>query len=659
MNAIIFSIIVFILSGVVSFLIGLGGKRQMAPRLGAWGAVVAAVIGLVPAVRVLAGRFISPFVLPWSIPLGSFSLKMDMLSAFFLVIILVMTACAAVYGLGYGKEYEGRKSNGGAWLCYNTLAASMVMVCIADNALLFLVAWEIMALASFFLVAFEHEKNEVRKAAWIYMTATYLGTACLLPMFLLLGSGPGSLNFAGFNLLHDSRLADICFLLALVGFGTKAGIMPFHVWLPEAHPAAPTHVSAIMSGVMIKTGIYGIVRVLTFIGPPHVWWGGLLIAAGAVSGVMGVLFALSQHDLKRLLAYHSVENIGIIFIGLGVGIIGACTGADIVAVLGFAGALLHVVNHALFKGLLFMGAGAVYRQTRTREMDLLGGVLKKMPITGTTFLIGAVAISGLPPLNGFISEFLIYAGSFLGIVRQKQVFVLPLASAVAALALIGGLAAACFTKAFGIVFLGGPRSPGHVAQSEASPLMTVPMIICASLCCIIGLAGPLAAGRAAQVVVSVFGIQSPSGLNAVSDLLFKVSGVSLLLIIGAVAMTIIRNLLLQKRSVRTSVTWDCGYTAGTSRMQYSASSFAQPITDLFAFFLRTKKRVKMSAGYFPAEAHLETETPDVGNERLYRPLFIFVKALLSKFGVLQQGRIQVYVLYLVVALLVLLFWRLR
>jgi formate hydrogenlyase subunit 3/multisubunit Na+/H+ antiporter MnhD subunit len=656
MTLILCSFIIFIASGLASFCFSLAGKKH-GPCIGAWGAVCAAVIGCIPAVGVLAGRHIEPFVYSWSLFLGSFCLKLDMLSAFFLLVILIITAFSAVYGLGYLKDDHNPDRL--TWFFFNLLGASMAMVCVAGNAVLFLLAWEVMALSSFFLVISEHEKTVVRKAAWIYMVATYLGTICLLPMFLMLGTGSVSLDFGMLGRTGQSRLADACFILALIGFGAKAGIMPFHVWLPDAHPAAPSHVSALMSGVMIKTGIYGLLRIMTFLGTPHLWWGITLIVIGAVSGILGVLFALAQHDIKRLLAYHSVENIGIIFIGLGIGFTGICTGVPVVAMLGFAGALLHVVNHALFKSLLFMGAGAVYRKTHTREMDMLGGVIKKMPITGVTFLIGAAAISGLPPLNGFVSEFLIYAASFFGIVRQQFNITLPLAAAVTALALIGGLAASCFAKAFGIVFLGEPRSVNHKSEGEVGPLMLTPMIACAALCCIIGLLGPIAAGKSAAVALSLFGLKSPPEFASVSVLLVKTCGVLWALTILITVFYFVRNLLLRNRSVRTEVTWDCGYSAGTSRMQYTASSFAQPIIDLFAGVLGTEKSGRIPEKYFPAKAEFSSETPDAGNERIYRPIFSHVTSFLARFGILQQGRIQIYVLYIVIALMTMLFWRLR
>ncbi len=342
-----------------------------------------------------------------------------------------------------------------------------------------------MSLASFFLVMFDHEKDEVMRAGWTYLAATHLGTAFLLVMFLVLGAG-GSLDFSA--LTASGLPAALVFAAALIGFGTKAGFVPLHVWLPEAHPAAPSHVSALMSGVMIKTGIYGLLRVMTFLGAPAAWWGWSLVVIGAVSGVAGVLFALAQHDLKRLLAYHSVENIGIIALGLGIGILGTVSANPVVAAMGFCGALLHVVNHGIFKSLLFLGAGSVLHATGTRAIDRLGGLIKSMPVTGAAFLVGAAAICALPPLNGFVSEFLVYSAAFNSVAAGTQVWGGMVV--IGGLALIGGLAAACFTKAFGVVFLGEPRSRDAVGVHEAPLSMCWPMATLAALCLAIGLTAP-------------------------------------------------------------------------------------------------------------------------------------------------------------------------
>ena len=393
---------------VVSALAALLTRRfpKACTLLGAGGAVAGCALALLPAARGLCGAAVS-IRYPWSLPGGTFYAEIDSLSAFFLIPALGLPLVSAIYGGKYMMAYAGKKSLGASWFFYNLLAAGMAMSIVARNAVLFLMAWETMALASFFLVTFENEKPEAREAGWIYLVATHIGTAFLLVFFLL--PGGESLDFDRFN---PGAHPGLLFLLALVGFGTKAGFMPLHVWLPEAHPAAPSHVSAVMSGAMIKTGIYGLLRALMLLGQPPAWWGWVLVVIGISSGVLGVLFALAQHDLKRLLAYHSVENIGIIALGLGAGLLGVSYHSPVLAVLGFGGGLLHVLNHALFKGLLFLGAGSVAHGTGTREIDRLGGLLKRMPWTGITFLVGAAAISGLPPLNGFISEFLIYLGAF-------------------------------------------------------------------------------------------------------------------------------------------------------------------------------------------------------------------------------------------------------
>src|SRR5436309_904152 len=371
MTLLLLALFIFLLAGLTALVAG--SSARWSTIVGAGGAMIGSLIGLIPTISVLRGAP-SPVVrLPWEVPYGSFFIALDALSAFFLLPIFVLSAVAAVYGSEYLQAYREKKSLGASWCFFNLLIASMALVVIARNGVLFLVAWEVMALASFFLVTFEDEHESVREAGWIYLVATHLGTVFLLALFILLGREHGSLDFDRFT---ASAGSSVVFLLAVIGFGAKAGFMPLHVWLPEAHPAAPTHVSALMSGVMIKTGIYGIVRMLGFLGPPAPWWGWVLIGAGAVSGITGVLFALAQHDLKRLLAYSSVENIGIITMGLGVGVLGLSSGTPWLAALGFVGALLHVLNHAIFKGLLFLGAGAVLTATGTRDMERLGGLLR-------------------------------------------------------------------------------------------------------------------------------------------------------------------------------------------------------------------------------------------------------------------------------------------
>jgi formate hydrogenlyase subunit 3/multisubunit Na+/H+ antiporter MnhD subunit len=628
-------------------------------RIGASGAVAGCTLAIIPAARVLAGSASESLRVGWQVPYGAFFVEIDALSAFFLVPILGLSALAAVYGAEYLAAYRETRRLGTAWFFFNLLVATMVVVVVARNAVLFLVAWELMALASFFLVTFEDDKPSVRDAGWIYLVATHLGTACLLALFILLGRAGGSLDFD--RLSGTSAPVGLLFVLAVIGFGTKAGFMPFHVWLPEAHPAAPSHVSAVMSGVMIKTGIYGLVRILTFIGPPPAWWGWVLCGVGLTSGILGVLFALAQHDLKRLLAYHSVENIGIIALGLGVGELGLSTGSAPLAVLGFAGALLHVLNHAIFKGLLFLGAGAVAHATGTREIDHLGGLLKRMPWTGVAFLIGAVAISGLPPLNGFVSEFLIYLGALRGVVSADSTAAVPLLCVIAGLALIGGLAAACFTKAFGMVFLGEPRTEHAAHAHEPGLAMRVPMLLLAASCVVIGCLAPVVGGTVGPVVERASGLPA----ETVRDVVAAATGP--LSFVGAAALGVlllaallggVRHQLLSGRRVEDSCTWDCGYARPSPRMQYTASSFAQPLTELFRLLLQSRRHLVPPVGLFPRHASLTTETPDVCAERFYTPVFTAIGRSLSALRWLQHGQVHLYVLYIALTLLVLLVWKL-
>ena len=596
--------------------------------------------------------------LPWEVPYGSFFVALDALSAFFLLPIFLLSAVAAVYGSEYLQVYRETKHLGASWFFFNGLVASMTLVVIARNGILFLMAWEVMALASFFLVTFEDEQASVRQAGWIYLVATHIGTAFLLALFILLGRERGSLDFDQFTV---SAGPGLLFLLAVIGFGTKAGFMPLHVWLPEAHPAAPTHVSALMSGVMIKTGIYGLVRMLTLLGPPPMWWGWVLCAIGLSSGILGVLFALAQHDLKRLLAYHSVENIGIIALGLGIGLIGVSVGVPVLAVLGFAGGLLHVVNHALFKGLLFLSTGAVMHATGTRDLEHLGGLLKRMPWTGCSFLIGAVAISGLPPLNGFVSEFLIYLGAFHGTISLASPAVVPALGVIAGLALIGGLATACFTKAFGMAFLGEPRSNHAAHAHEAGLAVRISLVFLAVGCVLVAALAPWVVKALAPMLASVTRLSPDvvaTQLEQASSSFSTVGIASLGLLVVVAGLVGLRWRLLAHRQVTEHVTWDCGYAQPTPRMQYTASSFAQPLTSVFHGLLQTRTRLSAVHGIFPQSASLTTETDDLSQAWLYQPLFAGMNRIFTSLRWVQHGRVHLYVLYIAVTLVVLLVWKL-
>ncbi len=651
-------LVVLLVGGFASFLAG--RRPTLASAVGAGSAVFGSVVAVIPAFRIFSSGLTESSQLRWNLPIGSFFIQIDPLSALFLIPIFGLSAVAAVYGAEYLSIYRHEKNLGVPWFFYNLLVIGMALVVVARNAVLFLVAWEVMSLASFFLVTFEYERQTVCRAGCVYLIAMHIGTAFLIAFFILLGCQAGSLDFDKAPLL-SSFWAGVLFLLAVVGFGTKAGFIPLHVWLPYAHPAAPSHVSAVMSGVMIKTGIYGLVRALTILGTPPAWWCWLLIAIGAASGILGVLFALAQHDLKRLLAYHSVENIGIITMGLGVGLLGVNMNSPTLSILGFGGGLFHVINHAVFKGLLFLGAGSVLRSTGTGHIDLLGGLIKRMPWTACTFLIGSIAISGLPPLNGFVSEFLIYFGVFKAGLTGGPEAVISALIVIGSLALIGGLALACFAKAFGIVFLGEPRSAHAEQAQECGWGMKSSLLILAAFCILLGVLSPLVVRSAASVVSEITALppdQVRTELAGISSILMQVVAASLILI-GTVALSItLRKRLLRGRSVRQAVTWDCGYAEPDSRMQYTATSFAQPLTDLFGFFLRTHKDVSPPKGVFPGESALDTETADICEKYVYQPAFKRISSAFSRLRWLQHGRLQVYVLYIALTLWILLIWKL-
>ncbi|MDD2711002.1 MAG: proton-conducting transporter membrane subunit [Verrucomicrobiae bacterium] len=662
--------LVWMLAGLILMVVGgfasafFGVRRSRYTRqIGAWSLAAGCAMAMIPSCQTLWSGVSVQLALPWPITLGTFHVGLDPLSAFFAIPICGLSFLGAFYGMEYLPSNS--KATGFAWAGYNLLVASMLLVVLARQAILFLTAWEIMALASFFLVAFENERESVRRAAWLYLVAAHVSAAFVAALFFCLGHYTGSLDFdawSGGSSL-PSGIGTVIFFLALVGFGIKAGFWPFHIWLPEAHPAAPSHVSAVMSGVMIKTGIYGLVRVLTFFDTPPMSWGWTLVGIGITSGVLGVLYALAQSDLKRLLAYHSVENIGIIAIGLGLGCLGLSTGRSLLAFVGFAGGLLHVLNHAVFKGLLFLGAGSVLHATGIRNTNRLGGLLKAMPVTGRTFFIGSLAICGLPPLNGFVSEFLIYFGAYHGAVAFHSGLIVSCLAVVLGMALIGGLAAAAFTKAFGIVFLGEPRSREAAAAHEAGPAMRAAMTILAIFCPMIALLASSILQLMAPVLSTVLHVSAgvlTSQLEETVYFLNQIVMISLFFGMVAILLLLLRRSLPGAKNVESAVTWDCGYARPSARMQYTASSFAQPIKALFAFLLGSHSHLTPPRGILPqAIASFTSTAPDRVNERFYHPIFEAILKGLRRVRVLQHGEVQLYVLYVAMTLVALLIWCLR
>ncbi len=622
-------------------------------------AVIGSAVGLSSVGVFWAAGDSQPIVRPWAIPGGEFHVAMDGLSALFLVPIFLVSLLGCVYGLGYWKQAEHPDNGRKLRLFYGLLPAGMALLVIARNSILFMVGWEVMALSAFFLVTTEDHDRAVRETGWIYLVATKVATVSLFALFGLLHAVNGSFKLEPLNEANlTPGITTAIFVFMLIGFGIKAGIMPFHVWLPSSHAIAPSHVSAIMSGVIIKMGIYGILRITSLVPHPPVAWGGIVLVLGTISGVLGVAFAVGQHDLKRLLAYHSIENIGIIVMGIGLALLGRSLGRDEWVILGMSGALLHVWNHALFKALLFLSAGSVIHAVHTREIDHLGGLAKRMPLTALCFVVGAVAICGLPPLNGFVSEFLIYLGLFgtLG-VEGKSSFA-EAAFAAPALALIGALAVACFVKVFGAVFLGTARSEHASHAHESPPSMIAAMSVLVACCFFIGLA-PFAVAPVLEQAVSAWAPslgESRQGLLTLAPL-DSISVMALVLVAGLAVTSGLLWLRLRNSVVETGPTWGCGFTAPTARMQYTSSSFAEMLVGLFGWALRPRiHRVKVTA-LLPQPTDFHSHVPDPVLDELVLPTFRFSAWLFSWFRVFQQGRIQAYLLYIFVALVALLLWR--
>ena len=614
---------------------------------------LASLVGLAGAAAAFlpgAGRV--AVALPWGIAGGPFLAAVDPLSGLFLGPLFIVAGAGAFYGDAYWSECA-RPSWRRLRLFYGIVTGAIGLVLVARNFLLFLGAWEVMALGAFFLISTEWSDPKARRAGLLYLMTTHVGTLCLFGLFSLLFRATGTFAFVPLEVgVAGTAAGRAIFWLSISAFGLKAGLMPLHFWLPGAHAVAPSHVSALMSGVLIKTGIYGLVRVFSLVPDPPLAWGETVFLLGAVSGVLGVAFALGQHDLKRLLAYHSVENIGIITMGIGLGLVGRTLGIQAWVVLGMAGGLLHVVNHGLFKSLLFLGAGSVLHATGTREMDRMGGLLKVLPITGASFLLGAVAICGLPPLNGFVSEWFLYLGLLDGISRPASAWPWG-ALAVPVLALIGALALACFVKAFGVVFLGEPRRTVLHPAPEA-PAMAWPMITLAAICVFLGLAPALMPPLLDPVVAVAAALPS----SALPSLAAKAALKPLSAFVAALALLLAAGLAVALRSVaaaRKDGTWACGYAAPKPSMQYTSSSFASWTVGLFRWALRPVAPAPLLARPFAKPSHFESHVDDTVLHWLLLPVFRAGARLASWGRLFQQGRIQIYLVYVFLTIVVLMF----
>jgi formate hydrogenlyase subunit 3/multisubunit Na+/H+ antiporter MnhD subunit len=618
--------------------------------------VAGCAISAVAAARVLTTGAQTSIAIRSAMPGGDWQMGIDALSAVFLLAVLGVGAMCAVFGThDLAREHEGQREAGEAdrstWftqLAFGVLLAAIALVVVARSVVVFLGAWEVMAISSYVLIITHHEDADVRRSGLIYLVATHTATLALFAMFAVWQTPAvdwsfGALAAASPSLHAGARTAVL--LLALLGFGFKAGAVPLHIWLPPAHAAAPSHVSALMSGIVIKTGIYGLLRVLLLLGGAPAWWGWLVLGIGVASGVLGVLWALAQHDMKRLLAYHSVENIGIILMGIGVGALGAANGAPAIAMLGFAGGLLHTINHALFKSLLFLGAGAVYRATGTRNMEELGGLARRMPLTWLGFVVGATAIIGVPPLNGFVSEWLVYQGLF-ATGQSAEPMRLALLG-IPALALVGALALACFAKVAGVVFLGTPRTAHAREAAEGGRGATLPMLILAAACIVLGVGPAFGISLVSATARELSGMDAAIPSAVVSSA-WALSLLALATLALSAALWWIRHALTGRgrQIVRRDVTWACGYDAVTPRMQYTASSFASPLLSVFGRL--SGVRVERSA------ASLHTQPADLVLDGLALPLWHTLHGAALRLRAIQQGRLHLYLLYVLAALLVLL-----
>ncbi len=615
--------------------------------------VLGCVLGLIAAALGLAGETVTAHIL-WSLPCVSLTFTLDRISAFFLVPVFFVSGLGSVYGEGYWEESH-HEANGRKLRCFYGLAtAGLVLVMAAGDAWSFLFGWETVGIAAFFLVTTDQDDAAALRAGFIYFVSTHVATLILFALFSLLRDVTGSWLLLPSTALGASPLLPPILILAMAGFGIKAGVIPLHVWLPEAHAAAPSHVSALLSGIVLKMGIYGIVRVLSMLPEFPSWLGLTLLALGVTSGILGVVMALAQHDIKRLLAYHSIENIGIILTGLGIGTLGMAQKQFDWALLGFAGGLLHVWNHAAFKALLFYAAGSVIHATGTREIDLLGGLFRRMRFTAMAFLIGSVAICGLPPLNGFVSEWLIYLASFKALASEAAgLEVLGAVAAPSALALIGALAVACFVKVFSAVFLGTPRAPGRIRDAvEAGLSMRFAMGGLAAACILIGLWPAGASGAARRAASVLLGTHHTGVTPGIEGTLGTVP----ILFLGVITAA---GILAARRMRPSSLTgtWDCGYAGADKRIQYTASSFAEFLTGLFRWAVIPVEHRPRMEGPFPAEGQrFENHAPDPVLDRVLLPGLLHGRNLLNLFRVIQSGHVQAYILYIVVTLMALLAW---
>ena len=604
--------------------------------------VTGVTAGLASAVRVLAGDGAWEWRNALRVGGEALHLRLDAISALFLALLCVVAGAGAVYASEYWSDAEHPRSAGAGRRWWNLLVLGLGIVLLAANGIHFLVGWETFTISAYFLVTLDRDHAEVRRAGWLYLAVSHVAVLLLFAFFALLAIRTGSWELGPMRGRAD--LAPL-FWLMLVGFGIKAGVFPLHIWLPSAHANAPSHVSAIMSGAAIKMGVYGILRFSGWLPVPNAA-GWVVIGFGAVSALLGIAFAFAQGDLKRLLAYCSVENVGIILVGVGGAMLASTAGDAVWGRLLLAGALLHVWNHGLFKGLLFMGAGSVLHATGTRELSRLGGLWRRLPWTSLMFAVGVLAVAGLPPLNGFVSEWLVYLGLFDAVTSRG-----PSAWAAIFAALLlgtaGALALASFVKVGATVFLGAPRGPAAAKAHESGRAMLAPMGALAALCVTLGLAPTLAWPAIARGVAAWHpawpATAAPLALQAIG-------GAQLALATLLIAGAIVAWHQWRGKLARRALTWDCGYAVPTARMQYSSASFAGIVTGWFRWILWPRLALRRPRGLLPARALRLERIPETVLELVIAPVGALFLQTASGARRLQHGSLQAYILYVVVAL---------
>ena len=573
------------------------------------------IAGVLPLLR---GGPAQELVWPWPRPVETIVFRLDGLGAFFLVWSLPMTLLGTVYAVGYLRPYFDRGRHGGThFALLNLVSLSFILVYTVQNALVFLLGWEIAAVAAWLLVIWDYRNQKIRFAGFNYLVSTHIGLFVLVAAFMLLHGHTGSMELRAFGdfLSRPSSARGTIFLLLGASFGLKSAFFPFHTWLPRAHSAAPAHVSALMSGVIHKAGLFAFLRFTLLMGRPDEWMGWAVLGFGALSAFFGVLYSSPQRDLKRQLGYSSTENVGIAAMGFGIGYLGWTWDVPSLALCGFAGGLLHILNHAFFKCLLFYAAGAVYRATHTVDLERLGGLAKRMPRTALLFLIGSIAMTALPPLNGFVSELVIYSGLLSG-EAPSALANIALVAAAALLAFVGAVSVLSTTRAFGVAFLGHPRDASVQHGDDAPALMLGPMAVHAVATILLGVAPTLALGLfAAALSEFPIGHSAAASLHSVGGAIWASRALAaVLLVVGLVAWR-------RGRAARRSRTWGCGYTAGSPRMQYTGSALVEPFARVFESFLPALRRERLPEGPFPQHAsHVATHHADPVERRLFEVL---------------------------------------